>query len=215
MVSGTCALCGQGFVARTARKMYCSGTCKDRARPSAKWKGGVKAAEVVCGTASAYRSGCRCDECRTAQRVKMAEYQREIVPEFGASRSALYKRKRRGVPLSAQACDVCGEPLKKNHFRDGALPRHTECSGRFHIPDADRAFVYARDDWMCHLCGERTDPGVHFHDNRYPSVDHIIPRLFGGGHEVTNLATAHRGCNSRRGARLLEVFHATEVSAGG
>lgn len=51
---------------------------------------------------------------------------------------------------------------------------------------------------ICHLCGK---PGAD-------TVDHIIARKHGGGHELDNLAPAHRSCNLARGAMWLHEWFA-------
>lgn len=56
--------------------------------------------------------------------------------------------------------------------------------------------VYERDAYACHICGEQTDQTAHHLDDRYPSLDHVIPLSRGGTHTIDNLATAHRICNS-------------------
>ncbi|HEU5279977.1 MAG TPA: HNH endonuclease signature motif containing protein [Gaiellaceae bacterium] len=55
----------------------------------------------------------------------------------------------------------------------------------------------------CWLCGGPftvDDPAV---------ADHVVPRLYGGSDDETNLRAAHRSCNGRRGARLVGGFVAT------
>lgn len=54
-----------------------------------------------------------------------------------------------------------------------------------------RAFVLARDGYVCWLCGRA---GAN-------SVDHVVPRERGGTDDLGNLRAAHLSCNSRRGAR--------------
>ena len=51
--------------------------------------------------------------------------------------------------------------------------------------------VLARDHYVCHICGE---PGAD-------TVDHLEARARGGDSTPTNLAAAHRSCNSLKGAR--------------
>jgi 5-methylcytosine-specific restriction protein A len=51
--------------------------------------------------------------------------------------------------------------------------------------------VIARDEGICHICGE---PGAG-------TADHLVPRSLGGDNDPSLLAAAHRSCNSRRGAR--------------
>jgi 5-methylcytosine-specific restriction protein A len=54
-----------------------------------------------------------------------------------------------------------------------------------------RARILARDSGVCWLCGL---PGAD-------TIDHVVPRARGGGHDETNLRAAHLRCNARRGAQ--------------
>ncbi len=56
--------------------------------------------------------------------------------------------------------------------------------------------IVERDAFICHICGEPTDPN----DLRF---DHIVPFCRGGGHTEDNIAMAHQTCNLRKGTRLL------------
>jgi 5-methylcytosine-specific restriction endonuclease McrA len=60
------------------------------------------------------------------------------------------------------------------------------------IQDRISRAVIERDGGVCHICGrEGAD-----------TADHLVPRSVGGDSTDTSLlAAAHRGCNSRRGAR--------------
>lgn len=63
------------------------------------------------------------------------------------------------------------------------------------------AYLADRDGEQCSLCDEPID--LQSKDTRWgPSVDHVLPRSRGGSHELTNLALAHRSCNSRKGNRV-------------
>lgn len=52
----------------------------------------------------------------------------------------------------------------------------------------------------CHLCGKR------FTKASPPTIDHVIPLVHGGRHEITNLALAHGACNNKKGARRLHLL---------
>lgn len=64
-----------------------------------------------------------------------------------------------------------------------------------------RPYILRRDRGLCHLCGK---PGAD-------SVDHLVPVAHGGTDEVTNLAAAHKACNSSRGARGLQQPRTTRA----
>lgn len=65
-----------------------------------------------------------------------------------------------------------------------------------------RLQIYERDNWTCAICDEPIDREAPVNEGRAPSLDHIVPRSLGGGHESSNLRTAHRDCNAGRGARV-------------
>jgi len=56
-----------------------------------------------------------------------------------------------------------------------------------------RRAVFARDDHRCQYCGGHAD-----------SIDHVIPRSRGGGHEWENLVAACRPCNLTKRDRTPE-----------
>lgn len=60
-----------------------------------------------------------------------------------------------------------------------------------------RANVYTRDDCTCQYCGQRFAP-------RLLSYDHVVPRAAGGRTEWTNIVTACKPCNGRKGARTCD-----------
>lgn len=57
-----------------------------------------------------------------------------------------------------------------------------------------------RDGWKCHLCRTRVDRALPWPHPKSPTFDHLIPVSDGGTDDATNLALAHAGCNSSRGA---------------
>ncbi|MFY0689438.1 MAG: HNH endonuclease [Cyclobacteriaceae bacterium] len=54
--------------------------------------------------------------------------------------------------------------------------------------------VFKRDNYECQYCGTRKDL----------TIDHLVPRSLGGKSNWTNLVTACKGCNSRKGDLLIE-----------
>lgn len=66
------------------------------------------------------------------------------------------------------------------------------------VKDGKRRAVLERDDWVCHLCGDRTNPDAVYPAPDYPVIDHVVPLSKGGVHGPENWRTAHNSCNSRR-----------------
>ena len=58
----------------------------------------------------------------------------------------------------------------------------------------NRRNIYARDDSRCQYCGR------HF-PTRELTLDHVLPRVHGGGDTWTNLVCACVKCNARKGGR--------------
>jgi len=93
--------------------------------------------------------------------------------------------------MTVKACSRCGRVALPGTNRC-ALHYRKHRSGSY-IRDARRIVETAT---RCHLCGEGPRAGDPF------VCDHIIPRMYGGSDDPSNLAPAHRSCNGRRGANL-------------
>lgn len=184
----TCELCGSAFETHNSAQRFCGATCRDRSKymnatrrpcdvcglPTGtkhtdyRTSGPVRHRDCIPapdhGTASRYKYGCRCSECRNAIRITAKKYRSKRIAE--------------------------GRPIRRH---GGSGP---------YIPESVRVSVYERDGYVCQLCGLDTDRFASGNDDWFPSLDHIVPKSLGGGHEVSNLRTAHRVCNSSRGARV-------------
>lgn len=55
-----------------------------------------------------------------------------------------------------------------------------------------------RDGWTCHICQGEVQRGPGSNEADSPTIDHIIPVSKGGLHEWSNVALAHKGCNSSK-----------------
>jgi 5-methylcytosine-specific restriction endonuclease McrA len=58
--------------------------------------------------------------------------------------------------------------------------------------------VYTRDGWTCQLCRKPIDQSIAWPHPMSPSVDHIVPLSRGGAHALSNVQSAHLGCNSSK-----------------
>ena len=70
-------------------------------------------------------------------------------------------------------------------------------------PTLRRREVFERDDWVCHICGERVDEAPI---NRLygASIDHVKPIARGGTHTTDNVKTAHLHCNIKKSDTVFD-----------
>jgi len=74
---------------------------------------------------------------------------------------------------------------------------------RQQIPRSDRLFVYARDGFMCQLCGRGRQDWER--DPADLVLDHVVPWSAGGSDHVNNLRTLCWQCNEDRSNVRLEA----------
>lgn len=140
------------------------------------------------GTVRRYRLGCKCDECRKAK-----------AGENRAS-TARHKEKHGVTPASRYRRMV--------RYTLGYWPQGG--GSDFYVGASTRQGVYERDGWVCQLCGGPINKEAGANEPDAPTLDHIIPRSWtpGPDHSPSNLQTAHRGCNARKGNRSITLEQA-------
>src|SRR5688500_4088493 len=74
------------------------------------------------------------------------------------------------------------------------------------IPRRLRFEILRRDAHTCRYCGARS-PDVQL------TVDHVIPRVLGGGDDPSNLVTACRDCNSGKASTAPDAELVADVDA--
>jgi 5-methylcytosine-specific restriction endonuclease McrA len=70
------------------------------------------------------------------------------------------------------------------------------------VEDVDRQIVFARDNWICQLCGNPVDRDARWPNPNMASLDHRIPLVGGGQHSYANTQTACLYCNISKGAKM-------------
>lgn len=70
-----------------------------------------------------------------------------------------------------------------------------------------RTAIYARDAHACVYCGATAADSIL-------TLDHVMPRVLGGGNESGNLVTACLHCNSARKALSIREFARTLADDG-
>lgn len=66
--------------------------------------------------------------------------------------------------------------------------------------------VYRRDGWLCRICSERIEQDlIRSNHLMGATLDHIIPRCYGGPDAQWNLRATHKLCNNKRPDRIREA----------
>lgn len=96
-----------------------------------------------------------------------------------------------------------------------AKHRTKRLSFRYKPQQLLRAAVFKRDDFTCQMCGWKPFYVPDNYDGkktlatwvgkklRLLEIDHIIPRIEGGTHDIGNLQTLCDHCNRVKGSRVL------------
>jgi len=72
--------------------------------------------------------------------------------------------------------------------------------GRPHISHKIKEQVYLRAKGRCEYCQSRSNMDVESFE-----IEHIIPLILNGKSDLTNLALACRGCNSRKSVKIKGI----------
>lgn len=165
------------------------------------WRGGTSLPEgqarcrpcrrLPCGTVAAYRRGCRCARCKSAQAAEIKRYLADRKRRDGVDFRRQYDKPRASQPYS--------EAMRR---RDAA--RRARKAGAT-VESFTHAEIYERDQWICGICHERVDQGLSYPDPLSPSLDHVKPLVHDGEHSRANTRLAHLVCNVRRGAATDEA----------
>lgn len=83
-------------------------------------------------------------------------------------------------------------------YRDLAQKGHSD-------PSVTLEAVFEKFNGQCCICNNKLSFDFEITSNRYPSIDHIIPLSRGGFHEWNNVQLLCRGCNIKKGAKLIAV----------
>lgn len=203
MSDSTCPHCGLTFLPRSnggKPQRFCSSECRLMWGSAHRWDSRIlkTAPCVVCRKITASRSGIAlCDDagCRSAWAVG-----RRLRVRTGTT----------ATPIAYFDCEECGR-LFVGRVRTNrafctrqcttvAARRTNKHRRRSAARTGDRITILRlaeRDGWICHLC--RTSVRRRFGNTpTSPSIDHLIPLSKGGEHIWSNVALAHKGCNTRR-----------------
>lgn len=155
------------------------------------------------GTRTGWVKGCRCDECRSAHRAYMREYQRRRTAKLTEAEREERNRKNREWRAAKRAERIAaGLPANEwDESRRAADARRRAAKAGAAVERFTNAEVFERDDWTCGICDEPVDQALTYPDPMSASLDHVVPLSLGGPHTRGNARCSHLVCNIRRGNR--------------
>lgn len=222
-----CARCGteKPVGARGPIPIYCSSSCRatvkhERSKGDGRYEKTLAAARMRtaqrqvesarpcphCGALmlNPRRIQCGDEPCRLrAVAARMRAWQRDYQAEHGLWYRGKYPTSQRAASLRRRQRvghwrELYPEKAATYDARRRALVSEARV-GEVFAPDE----IHARDGWTCLLCREPIDQGIAWPHPKSPSIDHVIPLSRGGVHTRSNVQSAHLGCNSSKGDRLL------------
>lgn len=119
-------------------------------------------------------------------------------------------RNRRAKYFCSMECFNISRPLDL----DGIARRRAEYRARkrtARVESVSPRLVYERDDWTCWICCEPIDSTLSGSDRWGPTMDHVMPLSLGGDHSYANIRSAHRHCNTTKGARYWPADELDEM----
>jgi 5-methylcytosine-specific restriction endonuclease McrA len=150
------------------------------------------------------RVQCGADSCRlrfTADRMR--QWQRNYRETHGVWPRANHPESQRAAALRRRQAhghwrELYPERAAAYDARRRALVTEARVGESFAPAD-----IHERDGWTCKLCGQPIDRSIAWPHPKSPSLDHIVPLSRGGAHSMGNVQSAHLGCNSSKGNRLM------------
>lgn len=208
IVEKKCLSCGQVFEGRKSGSDYCSDECRQR---------GIERTCKVCGfTFYGYTGAVYCSrECELKfYREQFREHKKALGRNSGRIENIVCKEcgKQFEHQVYNQIPEFCSHDCARQHWRRNnpenyrimkAKEHHKRRANKYAngpIDTIDPMSVFARDGWVCGICGKKVKQHLKFPHPMSASLDHIRPLADGGTHTFDNVQLAHLLCNSLKGA---------------
>lgn len=194
-------------------RRYCTEACK----ASERWLKKNPATEKTCvwcfrtfivGGGTRARSHKRhCSEvCRQAQKAHTDIHHHPVLCHLPF---CIDCHRPTALPPQYRRCNVCtvanrNKPRPASNAKKSAARRRRDAMRHgdlFTVHD-----LIERDGPMCAYpgCGQDVDMTEHHLNARYGTIDHIVPVSAGGEHTMANCVVMHRGCNAKKGIKVVE-----------
>ena len=112
----------------------------------------------------------------------------------------------RARPPRSKWCRECREVRRREH--DSQRSSHRQRQRRAAVAAGERFTrfdLYETYGSACYLCGEQLSFRRDVPLAQSVSIDHVVPIVLGGEHTIANCRLVHFVCNSRKGAKPLEL----------
>jgi hypothetical protein len=197
-----CGFCDRRFTDKTARK-YCSDACRlaaslvrgDRMYGPTRREAPILASCEFCGvsmTMNQAKNRRHCSErCR---HTSAGRYPTECAIRCGVCR-------RCGVTyccLPSVAEGFCSARCNRRQQKSREKYRRRARLRTVTTENFTLREIAERDNWRCHLCGDKVPDREYAALDKDPTIDHLIPVSKGGEHTRANVALAHNRCNWER-----------------
>lgn len=227
-----CLICGERKAVYNPTNDKACGACRPEweARRSARWK----AANPERVRASEHRRATSTERRTYHRELSRRLYKRKPRPpcprRLPVRSTVAWSRARVSITARPAArtfigviCSWCGE-----HFIRGPRYTGTCCSSdcqkrhdrrkyrRTHrrkgcgLTERERQIVFARDKYICQLCGWDLDMDAAPGTPLSATIDHTVARARGGFDILPWVQAAHQLCNSRKGAMSMDEWRALE-----
>lgn len=201
-----CDVCGKDFILTHHGMRFCSKDCRNQARNARRATPRSPAAKICghCGTE--FQTPPRGpDPLWCSQKCRWAA-RRARTPKVGRWTGPRPRTVQATCQLcggqfcctrrDAKLCSKCGSRTEKH------LAGVHRRAVRLHAASVERvvrADIFARDNWICQLCGWFVLQEDTWPHPMSASLDHVVPLSRGGTHEPANVQLAHLRCNIRKG----------------
>lgn len=217
--SSQCALCGVTIKREVGsggrNRRFCSATCKNQMRSGTRMRARQNTECQWCfklfTPKQKHPIGSCSNSCRIAARQHLQRWgSKHSTPLlFCACGHAIQHDPgvSRSKPPRSKWCRECREVRRREH--DSQRSAHRQRLRRQAVAAGERFTrfdLYEIYGSVCYLCGGQLSLRRDVPLAQSVSIDHVVPIVLGGEHTIANCRLVHFVCNSRKGAKPLEMI---------
>lgn len=203
-----CAVCSVVFETRTRYLKTCDlPACKDAYALARKYPGGKR---LCFGCGDEYMAPSKKSKyCSNGCATKYAR-KNSLAEKGNVSCVVCFQEFTPSPETKFNVCSVeCYSVRRSNEWKENCARRRIAINnGRVKGEVVRVHEIFARENYICALCGIKTSKSGGKYANNYPTIDHIIPLSKGGQHIPGNLQCLCRKCNISKGSKNGQAWTA-------